>query len=70
MGELLTPPAARARSFRRGTDRYDAGQMGFTDAGPYVLDTRSPGNSNGGHDYGTDLSGPQKRDLIEFLKTR
>ena len=42
--------------------------MGYTDEGPYVLDTSSPGNSNGGHDYGTDLSSAHKRDLIEYLK--
>lgn len=24
---------------------------------------------NSGHDYGTDLSADQKRDLIEYLKT-
>jgi hypothetical protein len=43
--------------------------MGYADDGAYVLDTAGPGNSNGGHDYGTDLSNPQKRELIEYLKT-
>jgi mono/diheme cytochrome c family protein len=70
MEELLTPPPARAPSFHRGSRRYDAATMGYTDEGPYVLDTRSPGHSNRGHDYGTDLSDAQKRDLIEYLKTR
>lgn len=70
MQELLTPPSARAKSFHRGSRRYDAVQMGYTDDGPYILDTGSPGNSSAGHDYGTDLTDAQKRDLIEYLKTR
>ena len=43
--------------------------MGFTDEGAYVFDTTTPGNSNSGHDYGTDLSPNEKRELIEYLKT-
>jgi len=27
------------------------------------------GNSNSGHDYGTNLSAEQKRELMEYLKT-
>jgi hypothetical protein len=69
MRELLTPPAARAKIFRRGSRSYDPAHMGFTDDGPYAVDTSTPGNSNSGHDYGTDLSAAQKGELIEFLKT-
>jgi len=69
MQELLTPPASRAKSFHRGTRVFDTVQMGYTDAGHYVLDTTPAGNSNAGHDYGTDLSAAEKRDLIEYLKT-
>ncbi|MDP3766410.1 MAG: cytochrome c, partial [Dehalococcoidia bacterium] len=47
--ELLTPPAARAKSFRRDSQRYDTGRLGYIDEGPYVLDTTTPGNSNAGH---------------------
>ena len=43
--------------------------MGFTDEGVYVFDTTSPGNSNAGHEYGTNLSPNEKQDLIEYLKT-
>jgi hypothetical protein len=39
-------------------------------AGTFRVDTRLPGNGNGGHDYGTTLSGEDKRDLLEFLKTQ
>lgn len=69
MQELLTPPAARAKTFHRGSRVYDATQMGYTDDGTYLLETTGPGNANAGHDYGTDLSSNQKRDLIEYLKT-
>jgi len=67
--ELLTPPGARAKSFRRGSQRYDTGALGYVDEGAYVLDTTAQGNSNAGHDYGTDLSSAQKLELIEYLKT-
>lgn len=69
LSQLLTPPAARAKSFHRGSHVYDPTQMGYTDGGGYILDTTSPGNSNAGHDYGTDLTDAQKRELIEYLKT-
>lgn len=68
MHELLTPPATRATTFRRGSRQYDAEGLGYTDAGHYVLDTATPGNSAAGHDHGTELSAAQKRDLIEHLK--
>jgi mono/diheme cytochrome c family protein len=69
MREMLTPPAARETIFYRGSRQYDGSAMGYTDDGPHRLDTRTPGNSNAGHDYGTDLSRNEKRDLIEYLKT-
>jgi len=69
MHELLSPPAQRAKTFHRGSQDYDAAQMGYTDGGPYVLDTAGEGNSNAGHDYGTKLSSEQKRELMEYLKT-
>jgi hypothetical protein len=48
---------------------YDAERMGYSDAGDYILDTSSSGNSNGGHDYGCGLSPGQQHELIEYLKT-
>jgi hypothetical protein len=35
---------------------------------PSMFDTRSPGNSNKGHDFGTKLSEPDRQALIEYLK--
>lgn len=69
MQELLTPPAARAKSFQRGTRVYDETALGYADAGSYRLDTTIAGNANTGHDYGTDLSREEKLALIEYLKT-
>ena len=69
MQELLTPPAARAKTFRRGSRLYDGSRMGYADDGAYVLEASGPGQSNAGHDYGTDLTEARKRDLIEYLKT-
>jgi hypothetical protein len=70
LAELLSPPASRAKSFRCGSRIYDRERLGFADDGTYVLDTAAPGNGNGGHDYGTDLADADKRDLLEYLKTR
>lgn len=69
MHELLTPPAARAKTFHRGSRVYDPARMGYTDEGGYVLDTTVAGSSNTGHDFGTSLSDEQKHELIEYLKT-
>jgi processive rubber oxygenase RoxA-like protein len=68
--ELLTPPAARAVTFQRGSHRYDTAALGYADEGAYRLDTRTPGNSSTGHAYGADLGAADRRDLIEFLKTK
>lgn len=69
MHELLASPAKRAKTFHRGSRIFDEKEMGYTDEGPYLLDTAGSGNSNSGHDYGTKLSENEKRDLIEYLKT-
>jgi hypothetical protein len=69
MHELLTSPAQRARTFHRGSRIFDEKEMGYTDGGAYVFDTAGSGNSNSGHDYGTNLSDNEKHDLMEYLKT-
>ena len=67
--ELLTPSGNRQKSFHRGSRVYDEQALGYTDEGAYVLDTTTSGNSNSGHNYGTNLAVSEKRDLIEYLKT-
>jgi hypothetical protein len=69
MQQLLTAPANRAAIFHRGSNVYDTAQMGYADDGIYVFDASEPGNSNAGHNFGTNLSDEQKRQLIEYLKT-
>lgn len=35
----------------------------------FRFNTTLAGNSNAGHDYGTELTNAQRWDLLEFLKT-
>ncbi len=72
---LLEPPENRPPVFYRGYDRYDPDGVGFISTGEqaeavgFKVDTRVTGNGNQGHEYGTKLSQPEKRSLIEYLKT-
>ncbi len=70
MRELLTKASDRPKTWKRGSRAYDQQAMGFQDGGSFVFDAALPGNSNAGHDYGAELSDDEKRDLIEYLKTR
>lgn len=75
LADLLNPPAERPRVFARGYDVYDEHRVGFLSDTPQafaagsVYDTTIPGNGNGGHLFGTNLSSDQKQDLLEYLKT-
>ena len=69
LDELLGPPAERPSTFRRGSRFFDESRVGYVDEGHYVLDTRTPGNSNSGHDYGATLTPTARQDLLEYLKT-
>lgn len=74
--DLLEPVGERPKLFYRGYDVYDRNRTGFVHQGPeakragFPYDVNVPGNSNRGHTYGTDLSAPDKRSLVEYLKTR
>ncbi|HET6519666.1 MAG TPA: cytochrome c [Geminicoccaceae bacterium] len=73
--DLLGPPARRPKVFHRGYDVIDPDDVGFVSAGPaaeargFRVDTSERGNGNGGHAYGADLPEPDRRALIEYLKT-
>ena len=80
--DLLKPAADRPRAFYRGYDVYDPTNVGFvSDVAEedgrrhFLFRTHTPegepiaGNSNAGHEYGTQLSEQEKRDLLEYLKT-
>ncbi len=75
MDAMLEAPENRPVTFYRGYDVYDPVHLGFVSEGPeaakvgFFVDTNIPGNGNQGHRYGIDLAGPQKHDLIEYLKT-
>jgi hypothetical protein len=73
--DLLEPPEARPRTFYRGYDVYDQQRAGFvSDVAAessrkyFLYDTALPGNGNGGHLYGTQLSPVEKDALVEYMK--
>ena len=78
--DLLKRPEERPKTFHRGSDLMDAENGGFvsTDEQPMtggpplttsLYDTAKPGNANGGHLWGTDLSQAAKDNLLAYLKT-
>jgi hypothetical protein len=70
--ELLKLPAQRVQQFYVGSRELDPVKVGFETAqSPFstLLDTRLPGNSNAGHNFGATLSDEQKWALIEYLKS-
>ncbi|HVS35170.1 MAG TPA: hypothetical protein VMS17_06275 [Gemmataceae bacterium] len=77
-------PKIFTRSYRTDLDAYDAQNLGWKvqvlDAPPdpdktpaierrKVYDTTQPGRGNGGHTYGDALTDPDRRAIIEYLKT-
>jgi len=75
LAELLKPDAERVKQFYVGSWRLDTANVGITSVPDedgvqlYLFKTNLEGNSNAGHDYGTNLSADQKRQLIEYIKT-
>jgi hypothetical protein len=73
--DLLEAPEARPATFYRGYDVFDPERVGFVSsvAGEgtekfFKFDTKVPGNGNGGHLWGTQLSPPEKDALVEYMK--
>ena len=79
---LLLPAKDRPKLFPVGQREYDPVKLGYVielDKIPpaqvpllFEINTTASGNSNAGHEghvYGTDLTDPQRYDLLEFLKT-
>jgi hypothetical protein len=71
--ELLLPLERRKKVFYMGNWEFNPETVGFeTDspfAGSFEYDTRLPGNSNAGHQFGTNLTDDERRALIEYLKS-
>lgn len=71
---LLRREEERPKFYFRGSNVLDPAKLGFevgssSDEQMFFFDTSQPGNQNGGHAYGTDLSETEKSALIEYLKT-
>jgi hypothetical protein len=73
MVELLKPAAQRPSTFYVGNWEFDPARLGFEWSSPFptafLFDTSITGNSNAGHEHGTQLSAADQRALIEYLKT-
>ena len=76
LAQLLTPAAQRVTSFSLGP-AYDQVNIGLAATQPGSTSTfqatgcddLNSGNSNCGHEFGTNLSAANKRALMEYLKT-
>jgi mono/diheme cytochrome c family protein len=75
LAELLKPPTQRVTKFKIGPayDTKNIGLAGDQSQFNYTLETgcddRNSGDSNCGHDFGTQLSDKEKEALLEYLKT-
>ena len=71
--ELLKPARERMTQFAVGHRDFDPVNVGLETApGPGRADFNvdpTVGNGNGGHEYGTGLPEPQRRAVLEYLKT-
>ena len=68
--ELLKPAAQRVKTFHVGSQEFDSVNVGFKDDPTQPLfDTSVDGNTNTGHEFGTDLNPEQRRQLLEYLKS-
>lgn len=70
--ELLLPATRRSTTFPVGHAEYDPIRVGYAmnaPAGTARFTTTVPGNSNQGHEFGTDLSDAERWALVEYLKT-
>jgi hypothetical protein len=71
--DLLSPPNTRPKTFYLGCREYDMNKVGYdckeNSENSFLVDTRIPGFSNQGHDYGTNLSLEEKMALIEYIKS-
>ncbi|MHC6155738.1 c-type cytochrome [Bradyrhizobium elkanii] len=76
LAELLKPSGQRLSQFSVGR-KYDIENVGLAATQEPLSETLSltdcsninSGNNPCGHEYGTSLSDPEKRALLEYLKT-
>jgi len=61
----------RPDQFQVGSREFDPERVGLKSSGysGFTFDTRKLGNSNAGHNYGTELDREKRLDLLEYLKS-
>jgi hypothetical protein len=60
----------RPPTFSVGTRQFDTKKIGVLDVpGLPKYDTTLPGNSNVGHEFGSELSEEERSQLVEYLKS-
>jgi hypothetical protein len=71
LADLLRPAPERPAQFIVSNGAFDPVNVGFEAGGDggFLLDTSVPGNANGGHEYGVDLTEADRRALLEYLKS-
>jgi hypothetical protein len=70
LAQLLLPAKSRIAKFYVGSREFIPGEVGFEyTKGPFEFDTSKPGNSNGGHEYGSAMSKEDREALLEYLKS-
>lgn len=71
--ELLLPANERLKHFYVGSRELDLKKVGFntekTSRHTSLFDTSRLGNSNSGHEYGTQLNAEQRMAMIEYMKS-
>ncbi len=70
--ELLLPADERLKKFYVGRQKYNPVKLGYSTRrgrNTMLLDTTALGNSNSGHEFGTDLNYDERMAVIEYLKT-
>lgn len=70
--DLLLPTAQRPKQFfvgNRELDRVRVGNQIMEVDGASLFDTALPGNSNVGHEYGTQLNEQDRMALLEYIKS-
>lgn len=70
--DLLLPAAQRPAQFFVGNRELDRVKLGYQTlevANASLFDTSLPGNSNAGHEYGTQLNEQERMALLEYIKS-
>ena len=72
LDDLLKPASQRPATFNVGV-KFDKNKIGLASDQPmeagYQFNTTIVGNSNAGHEYGTQLTTQERTALLEYMKT-